>query len=110
MRKTVTLNDNKDFVSLFKKGNRCAGDLCAAYYRKNNSRKNRLGIVTGKKLGNAVKRNRCRRIIRRAYAENENLFPTGYDIIVAARPPALTCKSTEISGFFKNTLIRKWKA
>lgn len=106
---TVKMKENKDFVSLFKKGRFVSDRCCVVYYRKNGTNKNKLGITTGKKTGNAVMRSRCRRIIRQAYRENEKFFPKGYDIVIVSRPYTCQCKSTEISRFLNRRVIPKMK-
>lgn len=106
---TVKMKDNKNFVSLFKKGKFICDRSCVVYYRKNGTDKNKLGISTSKKTGNAVMRSRCRRIIRQAYMENESLFPRGYDIIIVSRAYTCHCKSTVISNFFTKKVIPEMK-
>ncbi|MCD7731030.1 MAG: ribonuclease P protein component [Oscillospiraceae bacterium] len=103
------MKENKDFVSLFKKGRFICCRACVVYFRKNGRGCNRLGISTGKKTGNAVMRSRCRRIIRQAYRENESLFPKGYDIVIVSRPYTCRCKSTEISRLFRDKVIPQIK-
>ena len=44
-----------------------------------------LGITTGKKLGNAVTRNRIRRRLREIYRLHEEEFLPGRDLVVVAR-------------------------
>ncbi len=102
---TVRLKENKDFVRLFGKGAFVSCGMCTVYYRKNGRQENRIGIATSKKIGNAVKRNRARRVIRQAYRENEKRFPVGYDIVVSARTGSTNCKTYHISKFFKAALI-----
>jgi ribonuclease P protein component len=41
----------------------------------------RLGIVTSKKIGNAVNRNRVRRIVREAFRLNQNVFTKNCDYL-----------------------------
>lgn len=106
---TVKLNDNKDFVRLYGKGAFVACGMCTVYYRRNGRKENRIGISTGKKIGNAVMRSRARRVIRQAYRENEKNFPVGYDIVVCARMGSTTCKSYHISKFFRAKLIPAMK-
>lgn len=46
---------------------------------------NRYGLVTGKPLGSAVKRNRVRRVLREVLRNLHPTIKTGYDIILIAR-------------------------
>lgn len=104
---TKKINSNRDFVFLFKKGQSIVGKSVVIYYKKNNSPYNRIGIASSKKIGNAVKRNRARRVIRAAYYECEKLFPIGYNIIIVARHSATFVKSTSIKNFFIEKVIPK---
>lgn len=105
MKYTAVLNDNKDFLGLYKRGKYISGNFCVVYYRKNRININRFGITTGKKVGNAVVRNRCRRVIKQAFRENELLFPSGFDIVIIARATCAEAKSTQISKFLKDKAI-----
>lgn len=104
---TKTLNDNRDFLTLYKKGKYIVSKVAVLYYKKNRLPYNRLGVTAGKKVGNAVHRNRAKRIIRQAYRENELNFPIGYDFVIVAR--ACTgngkVKSIDVSEFLKNCIL-----
>ena len=59
---------------------------------------NRIGLTTSTKLGGAVVRSRCRRIMReglRAIEKKKDL-KCGYLIVIAARSAAVNMKSTDI--------------
>lgn len=60
----------------------------------------RLGITTGVKLGNAVKRNFVRRRIRELYRTNEEKFLPGFDIVVVARTRAIFGRYRELERSF----------
>ncbi len=104
---TESICDNKLYLKLYKKGNFVACPFLTAYFLKNNLSQNRIGITTGKKVGNAVKRNRARRIIRAAYRLNEINFPIGYDIVFVAREDIVDKKTGDIEKFFRKRLIEK---
>jgi len=82
---TEKLNENADFQRLYRKGAFCSLGAALIYVMPNKLPFNRLGITAGKKIGNAVKRNRAKRIIRAAYTAAELQMPVGIDIVVVAR-------------------------
>ncbi|MBQ8689781.1 MAG: ribonuclease P protein component [Clostridia bacterium] len=59
---------------------------------------NRIGLTTSTKLGGAVVRSRCRRIMREAMRslEKKKDIKVGYLIVIAARSAATKLKSTDI--------------
>ncbi len=91
----TTLRENKDFRTLYYRGKSQVHPALVTYARKNKVGVPRVGITTGKKLGKAVERSRCRRLIRAAFAP---LYPAvgGYDVVFVARARLLTMKSTQL--------------
>ena len=59
---------------------------------------NRIGLTTSTKLGGAVVRSRCRRILREGLRalEKEKELKVGFLIVIAARSSATTLKSSDI--------------
>ena len=98
---TEIMNDNKDFLTLYKKGKYSASKYSVIYVRPNGRPFNRLGITAGKKVGNAVCRNRAKRLIRLAYREAEVKLPVGMDIVIVARSLICDIKSTEYCGYME---------
>ena len=49
----------------------------------------RLGITVSKKVGNAVERNRVKRLVREAFRHTKALFPKGYDVVFVAKKNAV---------------------
>ena len=68
---TAILKDNSGFMRCYKKGRRVSCDWLCVHFFPNNMPYSRIGITAGKKLGNAVTRNRVKRIIR-AYDSYDN--------------------------------------
>ena len=89
MQHTVSLKQNHEFRRLYNRGKSAVSPYFAIYCRKTGRDYSRLGITTGVKLGNAVKRNFVRRRIRALYRTNEAGLQPGYDIVVVARSAAV---------------------
>ena len=99
MRKSATtasLTENYLFRRLYRKGTSGATPHMAVYYQKNRLGYNRLGVTVSKKVGNAVQRNRARRVIVEAYRLAEAALPVGLDIVVVARQKATQAKMQAI--------------
>ena len=61
---------------------------------------NRIGLTTSTKLGGAVVRSRCRRILREGLRalEKEKELKVGFLIVIAARSSSITLKSNDIKN------------
>ena len=103
---SCALKDNKAFNRAFRSGRFCVSPFLTAYYLPNELGQNRVGISISKKIGNAVCRNRAKRIIRAAYRLSEMSFPVGFDIIFAVRPGINGLKTQDIEGFIGGRLVR----
>ena len=92
------LKQNSDFRRAYGRGKSYSDPALVTYVLKNNRAGIcRMGITTSKKIGNAVERNRCRRIIRAAFYEVSPLIDGGYDFVFAARTRTIKMKSTDIT-------------
>ena len=80
------------------------------YVRRNRFGFNRLGVTAGKKIGNAVCRNRAKRLIRQAYRETEALLPCGLDLVIVARSSILQIKSPELTALLAGKGLRQIRA
>ncbi len=86
MKKKDTIKDSNDFNSIIKNARKVSNDGFVIYYRKNNLGKNRFGISVGKKLGNAVFRNKWKRRIRMIATNNmKNIKSRGVDYVILLR-------------------------
>lgn len=83
--KTEAIKLNKDFKRLYYRGKRAVRGLVVVYSSKNRLGKNRLGLTCGKAVGNAVRRNRAKRLMRESYRLLAGELKQGYDIVIVAR-------------------------
>lgn len=93
--------------------------VLVTYTMKNRTGTYRIGVTTSKKIGNAVKRNRARRVIMAAWrnllpliCESKDSAPNprtggsrnGYDIVFVARVRTTLVKSSQIEQAMKKHL------
>lgn len=83
--KLKTVNQNREFLRAYKKGRSFVDSTVVMYVFKNRYGFLRFGITSSKKVGNAVKRNRARRVIRASVRALEFDHSQGYDVILVAR-------------------------
>jgi len=86
LKKQYRIKKNKEFQEIFKTGKSIANRELVIYYRKKTDQKHfRVGISVGKKIGNAVTRNRIKRYIRECFVQLKHHLKAEYDIIIIAR-------------------------
>ena len=73
------------FLLLSRHGKRIQTRFFLANYQENSLGKNRIGITVSKKVGNAVARNRIKRMVREFYRVNRDFLPKTWDINIIAR-------------------------
>lgn len=72
----------------------------------------RLGVVASKKVGNAVARNRVKRVVRETFRRASAFVPNGVDLVVIARVSADELSQLEVAAEFEGVraLVKKLAA
>jgi len=96
MLKKEVLRRNSDFSSIYKKGKSVGDRFVVVFSKKNNLPYNRTAFLASKKVGNAVARNRARRLMKESYRSVNDQFATGYDIIFIARKTITNSKFADV--------------
>ena len=96
MLKKEILRKDSDFGSIYKKGKSVGDRFVVVFSRKNNLPYNRTAFLASKKVGNAVARNRARRLMKESYRSLSDQFQTGYDIIFIARNTIKNSKCADV--------------
>lgn len=87
-RSAERLRTSSEIARVFAEKHTAAGDALVVHLSDNGLAWSRLGVITSKRVGNAVRRNAVRRRIREAFRRNKDTLPKGFDIICMARPGA----------------------
>ncbi len=84
MLKKEVLRRKEDFDRIYKKGKSAADRYVVVFSMRNSLDYNRLSFLASKKVGNSVKRNRARRLMREGLRQI-GIKSRGYDFIIIAR-------------------------
>lgn len=106
MARILTLTKNSDFQRLYNRGTAIAFPLLVVYTGKNNEGVVRFGITVSTKIGNAVERNFCRRIIKSAFRELATEIKEGTDLVFVARARTKTAGTKQVLKAMRATLLK----
>jgi ribonuclease P protein component len=92
VREENRLASEADFRRVRHQGRSWAHPLLVLHARRSDSPHFRLGVSVGKRLGNAVNRNRVRRRIRELVRARLKELQPGWDVVIVARSSAASAK------------------
>lgn len=104
MKTTAIIKKNRDFTRMYRRAKSQTGQVLVTYCAKNRLGHNRIGITASKRVGNAVRRNRAKRVIRAAYTGLEGALPQGYDFIFVARSRTAHCKMQPVQQLMRQQI------
>ena len=82
------LKKNGECQIIYNSGRKSFGYYSLIFFKRNDDNLKRCGFVVSKKTGNAVCRNRLKRLFREYYRQKEEYIKDGYDIIFVAKKTA----------------------
>ncbi|MDD7511496.1 MAG: ribonuclease P protein component [Peptostreptococcaceae bacterium] len=96
LRKNV-LRRKKDFDLIYRNGKSIGDRYIVLFYRKNGMKYSRTAFLASKKVGNSVKRNRARRLMKESLRLSDYKLVEGYDYIFIARNTINGVKCQDVS-------------
>ncbi|MFV0505024.1 MAG: ribonuclease P protein component [Lachnospirales bacterium] len=106
MVKKNILSGKRDFNNVYKRGKSVGDKYVVVFYKKNNLPYNRIAFLASKKVGNAIKRNRARRLMKESVREIGNFNFSGYDVIFIARNTIISCRCQDVRKSIESAIKR----
>ncbi len=95
MKKFEIVKEHKDFDDIIQNSPYLKNKYYIIYYKERDLGFPRFGIAVGKKIGNAVTRNRVKRQIRALIDKNKKLFQNDRDYIIIVKKDFLNLSYQE---------------
>lgn len=96
MNRNLRLTQSTDFKRVRRFGKSYAHPLVVLVILPANGERTRIGVTAGQSVGNAVHRNRAKRLLREAIRPILSNLKPGWGIVLIAREPILEAKLTDI--------------
>ena len=106
MQRQFRLTRSTDFKRVRRDGKSNAHPLIVLIGLKNQVSITRVGVAAGKRVGNAVKRNRTKRLMRAAARELHPQIKEGWDLIIIARKPIIQSTMPQVRDALEELLQR----
>lgn len=97
MKKYEVVKEHTEFDTIIAKGKYKKNKYFVIYNKESNLPYPRFGIAVGKKIGNAVTRNKFKRQIRMIINNNKNLFKKNEDYIIIVKRSSLDLNFCELN-------------
>ena len=104
MKRYDMVKSHEEFNEIINKGNRLKGKYAYIFSKEKEFDKPNFGIAVGKKLGNAVVRNKFKRQFRNIVDKNRFLFKNNNNYIIMIKREANNASFSELETDLINTL------
>lgn len=100
LQKQNILRKNKHFQAVYRHGRSYANKYMVIYVMPVKDAESRAGFAAGKRLGNAVVRNRVKRLLRETYRLNRHRIKQNLHLLLVGRKPVVGVKYNIVNKAF----------
>lgn len=104
LRQPERIRRRTEFQRVYEHGSRVSGRMMTLVIAPNGLAVARIGIAASRKLGDAVHRNRAKRLVREVFRRSPRV--PGYDIVVIPRPELLETEFATLESEYRAALRR----
>ena len=98
--KSSIIRNKFEFNRVYSKGRSYVNQMMIIHLVNSDKVKGKVGFAVGKKIGNAVVRNRIKRLMREAYRISQHCINQNISMILIARKPLVEAKSYLVKKAF----------
>ena len=109
MKRYEMIKSHDEFNEIIHKGNKISNKYFVIFEVEQSNKKPRFGIAVGKKMGNAVVRNKIKRQMRMIIDNNRNLFKNFHNYIIMVKRECLEINFFDLEKEFIKTLGKEIK-
>jgi len=110
LRYSQRLHDPRDFQRVYAAQKSIHAPNVVVFLCPNEMKAARLGVSVGTKHGNAVRRNRIKRVFRAAFRKMQRVLPGGFDYVFVPRKGVAEYSTASVCQALERILAdTKWK-
>lgn len=101
------IRNRQDYLRIYDQGKKTYTRNFTIITSSNQTGIKRLGTAVGKKVGNAVKRNKIKRLLREFFRLNKNRFPDSQDTVIIAKKGIKILTYRDVYTELENRVLTK---
>lgn len=105
LAQTERIRRRPEFERVYNEGTRISGRFMTVFLLGNGRQTPRFGVAATRKLGNAVERNRAKRLARELFRRHK--IAAGYDIVIVPRREMLDAPFATLEADYDRALERR---
>jgi len=105
--KDERIRKRKDFLKIYQDGARISSKNFITILSPNQTGTRRLGITVTKSVGNSVKRNRVKRLLREFFRLNKDKLPDSQDMVIIVKKDIPFLKYQDVCAELKDLFLER---